>query len=201
MCRYSVDLSRQSRLLSEYDGDRILVAKFPYELADPQRWDVVVFKFPGDATMNYIKRLVGRPGETIQIHDGDLWIHQPGDPEGEFEIARKPPEKLLAMLQPVYDNDLAPTITGELHWPARWTPESGPADQSWATKDLSSFEIEGGGKGEAWIRYRHRVPTWEQWRSIAAVAGKEGSLELTRDELIPVLDANIARPGHRSSRN
>ena len=97
-----------------YDGDRILVAKFPYEFADPKRWDVIVFKYPDDATMNYIKRLVGLPGETISIHDGDLWIHEPDQPEGHFEIARKPPEKILAMLQPVYDNDLAPTITGTL---------------------------------------------------------------------------------------
>ena len=90
-----------------------------------------MFKYPDNATMNYIKRLVGLPGETISIHDGDLWIHEPDKPEGHFEIARKPPEKILAMLQPVYDNDLAPTITGELHWPARWTAEPGPADNAW----------------------------------------------------------------------
>ena len=59
-----------------YDGDRILVAKFPYEFADPKRWDVVVFKYPGNATVNYIKRLVGLPGETIRIRDGDLWIRR-----------------------------------------------------------------------------------------------------------------------------
>ena len=98
------------------------MAKFPYEFANPKRWDVIVFKYPGNATMNYIKRLVGLPGETISIHNGDLWIHQPGQPAGHFEIARKPPEKLLAMLQPVYDNDLAPTITGTLGWPAPGPP-------------------------------------------------------------------------------
>ena len=129
MCRFTADLkpnNPQNASYPTYDGDRILVAKFPYEFADPKRWDVIVFKYPNDATMNYIKRLVGLPGETIGIHDGDLWIHEPDQPDGHFEIARKPPEKLLAMLQPVYDNDLAPTISGTLRWPERWTPGPGP---------------------------------------------------------------------------
>ena len=177
MCRFTPDLAPNNpQLYPTYDGDRILVAKFPYEVANPKRWDVIVFKYPDDATMNYIKRLVGLPGETISIHDGDLWIHEPHHPEGRFEIARKPPEKLLAMLQLVYDNDLAPTITGTLHWPARWTPES---NNTWTSKDLSSFEIDGSVQGETWIRYRHRVPTSEQWQRVATAAGKGRSSELT----------------------
>jgi signal peptidase I len=195
MCRFTADLTPknpQKQSYPTYDGDRILVAKFPYEFANPKRWDVVVFKYPDDATMNYIKRLVGLPGETIRIHDGDLWIHEPGQPEGHFEIARKPPEKVLAMLQPVYDNDLAPTITGTLHWPARWTAESA---NSWTNgKDLSSFEIDGSAKGQAWIRYRHRVPTPEQWQGIATGARKIRSSELTRDDAIDVLSANKPPP-------
>ena len=184
MCRYAVDLSAHPDSYPSYDGDRILVAKFPFEFADPKRWDVVVFKYPGDATMNYIKRLVGLPGETIRIRDGNLWIHQADQPADYFEIARKPPPKILAMLQPVYDNDLAPTITGELQWPARWTAESGGMGSAWGNgKDLSTFEIEGSAKGEAWIRYHHRVPTYQLWSSI----GREG---LTRRQWIDLLKAN-----------
>lgn len=118
MCRFTADLERgnpQGESYPSFDGDRILVAKFPYDLAEPKRWDVIVFKYPNDATQNYIKRLVGLPGETISIDSGDLWLRQP---DGHFEIARKPPEKIRAMLQPVYDNDLAPKITGTMHWPA-----------------------------------------------------------------------------------
>jgi signal peptidase I len=72
----------------DYSGDRVLVAKFLYDLFDasPNRLDVVVFKFPGDNTfpvkgpyqggvpMNYIKRLIGLSGETIAIHNGDLYV-------------------------------------------------------------------------------------------------------------------------------
>ena len=192
MCRFTADLAPdnpQKQSYPSYDGDRILVAKFPYEFAEPKRWDVIVFKYPDDATMNYIKRLVGLPGETLKIEHGDVWLRQP---DGHFEIVRKPPEKILAMLQPVYDNDLAPTITGSMHWPARWTPEAGGGN-AWTNgktngkSDLSSFEIEGAGKGE--IRYRHRVPTSGLWQDVATAAGKPVSWELTRGESIRALNA------------
>jgi signal peptidase I len=196
MCRYTADVrpgNPQGVDSESYEGDRILVAKFPFEFADPQRWDVVVFKYPGNSTMNYIKRLVGLPGETIRIRNGDLWIHRPGDKAGYFEIARKPPPKILAMLQPVFDNDLATTISGGLGWPARWTAEPGPRDYSWNdAKDLASFGTKGSGKGEAWIRYRHRVPSNEQWRIATAVAkgvqDQKGGQKLTT-----VFDPNVAR--------
>ncbi len=63
-----------------HTGDRILVNKFAYEapFGEPQRWDVIVFKFPGNAKQNYIKRLVGLPGETIWIRHGDIFVEQAG---------------------------------------------------------------------------------------------------------------------------
>lgn len=53
-------------------GHKILVNKFAYTLAPPGRWDVIVFGF--DQWKNYIKRLVGLPGETIQVWDGDVYV-------------------------------------------------------------------------------------------------------------------------------
>jgi signal peptidase I len=64
------------------NGDRILVLKYLYQFAEPQRWDVVVFKNPTDPQENYIKRLIGLPEETLQIIDGDIYI--------EDKIQRKP---------------------------------------------------------------------------------------------------------------
>ena len=86
-----------------YKGDRILVAKFPYRFADPERWDVAVFKFPGKARTNFIKRIVGLPGETIRIEHGDLFVKN-GDRDG-WHIARKTLRKARAMMRTVYDND------------------------------------------------------------------------------------------------
>ena len=55
-------------------GDRILVLKYLYLFQPPQRWDVVVFKSPDnpgtfDYSQNYIKRLIGKPGETLMVLD------------------------------------------------------------------------------------------------------------------------------------
>ena len=54
-----------------FSADRFLVAKF---LA-PHRWDTVAFQYPEDPTTLYVMRLVGLPGETIQIEDGAVWAN------------------------------------------------------------------------------------------------------------------------------
>ncbi len=82
------------------NGDRILVLKCIYQFFEPKRWDVVVFKNPGEPGQNFIKRLVARPGEEIQIIDGDNYING--------EIARKPPKIQQELWLPVYDNDYQP---------------------------------------------------------------------------------------------
>jgi signal peptidase I len=51
-------------------GDRFLVAKF----LTPRRWDIVIFQFPEDPAILYVKRLIGLPGEKIHIQDGSLWV-------------------------------------------------------------------------------------------------------------------------------
>ncbi len=171
MCRYPMDLAelaaeRREKVRDEFPsfkGDRILVGKFCYQFSQPERWDVAVFKYPGGAKTNFIKRLVGLPGETIQIYHGDMSVKRD---QGAFSIARKPPHKLLAMLQPVFDNDLTPKITA-LGWPARWKrwPRSdGSSAGAWETADACSFQIDGNAPSEAWIRYEHLVPSREDWR-------------------------------------
>jgi len=82
------------------NGDRILVLKCIYQFFEPKQWDVVVFKNPGEPGQNFIKRLVARPGEEIQIIDGDIYING--------EIARKPTKIQQELWLPVYDNDYQP---------------------------------------------------------------------------------------------
>ncbi len=55
-------------------GDRILVLKYLYALNEPDRYDVVVFKNPNNPSENYIKRLIGLPGEQIALVDGDVFV-------------------------------------------------------------------------------------------------------------------------------
>src|SRR3989338_7240053 len=59
------------------EGDRILVNKFIYKFTEPKRGDVIVFVAPSpeDKKKDFIKRLVGLPGETIQISNGSILIN------------------------------------------------------------------------------------------------------------------------------
>src|SRR6185369_12771036 len=115
-----------------YNGDRILVNKYIYAFSDPKRWDIVVFKFPGDAKVNYIKRLVGLPGEKLRIHQGDVFLgkgHAPLDKD--YEIIRKPPNKILSMRQLVHDTDYDPAELDAVGWPLRWHPSAESGGNAW----------------------------------------------------------------------
>ncbi len=52
-------------------GDRILVCK----LLKPKRWDLIAFRYPRDPAVMYAKRLVGLPGEKLEIREGAIWIN------------------------------------------------------------------------------------------------------------------------------
>ncbi len=154
-------------------GDRILVNKFAYEFQEPDRWDVFVFRFPGQASKNYIKRLVGLPGETLKIEWGDVFtaaydkdaVHKP---DLNYRIQRKPPHKILSMAQMVYDNDHQAKRLTDAGWPRRWQSWSREAAKGvgeWVEcdNDLGGFETDGTADEDVWIRYQHIVPTNEDW--------------------------------------
>lgn len=123
MCFYPVQILGGTRVQA---GDRILVDKFIYTFSDPKRWDVIVFKnpqrenndgSPGPRT-NFIKRLVGLPGEQVYLLDGDVFVAPAGS--DAFTIARKTDpdanphwERIQrAMWQPIYHSQYVPLVTG-----------------------------------------------------------------------------------------
>ncbi len=68
-----VDGSSMSPTLE--DGDVLLVDKLSYRFRDPERFDVVVFRYLYKENSYYIKRIIGMPGETVQIIDGQIYIN------------------------------------------------------------------------------------------------------------------------------
>ena len=55
------------------NGDYLVIEKVSYYLHDPERYDIIVFPFTDE--VNYIKRIIGLPGETVQIKDGKVFIN------------------------------------------------------------------------------------------------------------------------------
>ena len=56
-------------------GDRVLVNRVVYHLRDPHRGDVIVFHYPEDPDVVFIKRVVGVPGDTLEVKDGRLYVN------------------------------------------------------------------------------------------------------------------------------
>ena len=63
------------------DQERIFINKFVYRFEPIERGDVVVFWYPLDHTKSFIKRVVGLPGETIEIRQGTLYVNGKTVPE------------------------------------------------------------------------------------------------------------------------
>lgn len=166
-CRFQMDLEDEL----PFAGDRILVNKFPYEFADPKRWDVVVFKFPEDPKTSYIKRMIGLPGEAITVLAGDLF-RQVGE-LGKSEILRKTPAVQQETQILVYDNDKPARVLLDQGFPERWAPVKASDTEvldpdGWKPEpEARAFAIDSTqkpGAGEAWLRYRHYVPQAVDWQ-------------------------------------
>lgn len=56
-------------------GSRIFINRLAYINSEPQRGDIVSFLFPDDESENYLKRIIGLPGETIEGKDGEVYVN------------------------------------------------------------------------------------------------------------------------------
>ncbi len=64
-----------------YEGQFILVNKLAYKIGQPSRGEVIVFHNPNNTSEDYIKRVIGLPGDTVEIHDDKVFINQQELPE------------------------------------------------------------------------------------------------------------------------
>ena len=56
-------------------GDRVLVARFLYHFTSPAHGDIVVFRYPRDTHVVFIKRVIGLPGDTLSLRDGHVYVN------------------------------------------------------------------------------------------------------------------------------
>lgn len=71
--RTSVSGSSMEPMLS--DGDNLIVDKISYRFKEPERYDIIVFPYQYEENTYYIKRIIGLPGETVQVIDGYAYIN------------------------------------------------------------------------------------------------------------------------------
>lgn len=156
---HSIDLSNVPR----NEGDQLLVFKHAYYLKRPQRWEVAVFQNPMKPTQAYVKRVVGLPGESVQVKQGDLYING--------KIQRKDLQTQHAVRLLVYDHHYQPE-NDEFFQP-RFIPvedetqnENGTdseASPAWIPQgDQFVFDATGGNplnssarKQWSWAKYQH----------------------------------------------
>lgn len=138
-------------------GDRIFVMKYLYSVYEPQRFDVVVFKNPTDPTINYIKRLLGLPGEQIALVDGDLFVRKPEPGERDdmnpwlrpgWHVAYKPERAQRAMWQEVFSSEYTP-LSADAILPRRftspWRPGVGADPKQWEIAGRPDYRYTGSG--------------------------------------------------------
>ncbi len=86
-----------SMLPTLHEGEYLIINKLAYFLDEPQRGDIIVLQFPNDRSRDFIKRVIGLPGDTIEIHDGQVFVN--GQPIEEPYI-KDPPSNNQTWLVP-----------------------------------------------------------------------------------------------------
>ena len=119
------------------EGDQLLVHKLPWIFSEIRRWEPMVFRRPDRATTAFVKRVVGLPGETVQLVGGN--IHANG------RICRKTLAQQRGLAVPVYDDRFRPRAGT-----SRWTAGPGWADHH------PAFRFAAMDTRTSWLTYRHQ---------------------------------------------
>ena len=87
------------------DGNYLLVDEITYRFREPERGEVVVFKYPGDERVFYIKRVIGLPGETVTVRDNTVTVMNESGESVLSESYIPPTSRTSGDVKYVLDND------------------------------------------------------------------------------------------------
>ncbi len=170
ICHYTTRMSIREASHVTNNGDRILVNKFIYDFKEPERFDVIVFKNPNIAKQNYIKRLIGLPGDNILIENGDIFTMQKR-PDGGYDktIARKPSHKVLHTVEAISDTNHIAHDLEVTQWPLQWLQRSGEAN--WTSQIGDGVTYTATARPEiSWLKFRNDGPEEKDWANILEMA-------------------------------
>ena len=123
-------------------GDRIMVTKLTYGLQDVARFEPVVFKFPLNPMKNFIKRVVGLPGEKFMIFNGNVYTIPDDTQDRRYKIRRKPLHSQRSIWIPAWRRDGIPLLQNLDAFEGSFTPSAG------TTSNLRDGVLSGGGSGK-----------------------------------------------------
>ena len=144
-------------------GEHLLVNKYLYDVRRPRRWEMAVFQSPILPSRTFVKRVVGLPGELVQIRQGDVYI--------DHEISRKTLAEARAMRIPVFDVTRVPQPDG---WGVRWEtrPDHGVAFLQGNQLRLPALDAP---EEYQWLVYRHTLGTSDKIRPVFDEYGYNGA--------------------------
>lgn len=170
--------------------DRILVDKLLQTFREPQRWDITVFQYPLQKNQNYVKRLVGMPGDRLHIAGGNVYLVTDVEGRRSYTILRKPADLQEAMWKNVYPARAA--VRGD----------SKVLGDSWGSSPSRAFSEGAGGVtakldgGLARLYFRNEADggfvdrVWDGYPTAVAAAIRETSGVGLSREIVP--DARLS---------
>ena len=134
-------------------GDHLLASKFSYGIRipfthtyiykgeDPVKGDIIIFEYPNDPSVDYIKRIVGTPGDTIEVRNKQLFRN--GEPVKESFIRFTEPDRI----QPVRDNFGPVTVPADKYFVMGDNRDNSMDSRFWGFVDRSAI------RAKAWRIY------------------------------------------------
>ncbi|MFG0248797.1 MAG: signal peptidase I [Phycisphaeraceae bacterium JB051] len=198
MCSYPVKSNTRTQ---NHPGDRILVHKFIYNISEPKRWDVVVFKYPGTPTENFIKRLVGLPEEKLFIIDGNVFTQPLDAKESDpWQIQRKTSREIVqrTVFQPVYHSAFYPLDDGQVTTDRRamfqWKfPWQSPQQETLTRTHRTFLDYDGSKPLELTFNYQQMIDSQVDYQGRYVGWYPYGQLNAERSNQVePIEDIRVA---------